>query len=117
MLDGNMKISDLFSKLKSGELDKESDPIVELEGVEIVNTFAGKSRDNVNIRLDKNAPIHIVESKIGMFIKFRINQVSNTASIVERWSRSSHVHRAEFSLSTGYIKTRRQIQNIDSRIK
>ena len=115
MLNGNMKISDLFSSLKSGELDKESGPIVELEGVEIVNRFAGKSRDNVNIRLDRNAPIHIVETKIGMFIKFRINQVSNTASI-ERWSHS-YVHRAEFSQSTGYIKTRRQIQNIDSKIK
>ena len=84
MLDGNMKSSDLFSKLKSGELDKKSGPIVELEGVEIVDTFAGKSRDNVNIRLEKNAPIHIVKSKIGMFIEFRINQVSNTSSIVER---------------------------------
>ena len=74
-----MTISDLFFKLKNGEIDREQ-PMVDLEGVESVDVFGGKSKDSVDIRLDKNLPLHIVTSSIGMFIEFKVLYTSSDST-------------------------------------
>ena len=52
-LDGSMTISDLYFKIKDGEIDPEN-PIADLAGVETVTVYGGKSKSCIDIQLDKN---------------------------------------------------------------
>ena len=75
----NISLSDLFFKIRNGEIDGEN-PVPELETADFVNIFAGKSKSDAKIRLDKNLPLQVVLSTIGTYIEFKIDELEPTSS-------------------------------------
>ena len=82
MVEENVTIGDLYKKILSGEIDK-GDRVedCELEELEMVLAFAGKTRDNISIRVDQHVPVNIIVSSIGMFIEYRVNKMESTQTI------------------------------------
>ena len=54
-----------------------------LQGFEMVLAFAGKSKDNVTIRVDQSIPVHTIATSIGMVLEFKVNKATSS-NIVEQ---------------------------------